>query len=258
MGTGVMRSVGFLACLVATAGCGRAQRKEQRLAPEVRTKATELAHEAEVESGEIVWRVQTDRKAVALTFDDGPDPKYTPTVLALGRQRGVKFTFFLVGREIQLHPDLARQEVAEGHMIGNHTWEHPTMTYDTERQDISEVERCEDEIEKICGERTHLFRPPKGMWDGDTFLAAEALGYRMILWSVALEHHEAKTPEAMAQRVLDQVQPGMIILAHDGEPCHQVDRSKTMKALPILLDGLKQRGYELVTIPELLKSRRER
>jgi peptidoglycan/xylan/chitin deacetylase (PgdA/CDA1 family) len=203
-----------------------------------------------------VWRVKTDQKLVALTLDDGPDPKYTPTVLALARKTGAKLTFFLVGREIQLHPDLARQEVAEGHAIGNHTWDHPTMTYDTTRQDISEVERCEDEIEKICGERTHLFRPPKGMWDGDTFLAAEALGYRMILWSVALEHHSAKTPEAMAQRVLDQIRPGMIILAHDGEPCHQVDRSKTVKALPILLAGLKQRGYTLVTIPELLAARK--
>lgn len=248
----------FSACLALTVGCGKARREEQRLVGDTRAGAEQLAHETEVKSGEIVWRIRTDRKAVALTFDDGPDPKYTPTVLALGRERGAKFTFFLVGREIQLHPDLARQEVAEGHVIGNHTWNHPTMTYDTERQDLSEIEQCEDEIEKVCGERTHLFRPPKGMWDGDTFLTAETLGYRMILWSVALEHHKAKTPEAMAQRVLDKVQPGMIILAHDGEPCHQVDRSKTMKALPILLDGLKERGYELVTIPELLKSRTDR
>jgi peptidoglycan-N-acetylglucosamine deacetylase len=252
-----IRLVGLSICLTMLFGCGKALREEHKLAGETRTKVQETAHRAEVKSGEILWRVPTEQKIVALTFDDGPDPKYTPTVLQLAHKYDAKFTFFLVGREIQLHPALARQEVAEGHLIGNHTWDHPTLTYDTERQNITEIERCEDEIQQICGERTHLFRPPKGMWDGDTFLAAEALGYRMVLWSVALEHHAAKTPEAMAQRVLDQIQPGMIILAHDGEPCHKIDRSKTMKALPLLLEGLKQRGYNMVTIKELMDARTE-
>lgn len=127
------------------------------------------------------------------------------------------------------------------------------MAGDARFQDMGEIEQCEDEIEKICGERTHLFRPPKGMWDGDTFLAAEATGYRMVLWSIALEHSSAKTPQAMAKRVIDSIRPGMIILAHDGEPCHPIDRSQTMKALPILVDGLQKKGYKFVTIVELLK-----
>jgi len=75
----------------------------------------------------------------------------------------------------------------------------------------------------------------------------------MVLWSVTLEHHDAKTPEAMAQRVLDGVRPGMIILAHDGEPGHTVHCERTMQALPLLVAGLKKKGYELVTVPELLK-----
>jgi peptidoglycan/xylan/chitin deacetylase (PgdA/CDA1 family) len=124
-------------------------------------------------------------------------------------------------------------------------------------QDISEIERCEDEIEKVCGERTHLFRPPKGLWDGDTFLAAADLGYRIVLWSVALEHHTAKTPRAMADRVLGKVRPGMIILAHDGEPSHPVNRDLTMKALPLLMDGLRRKGYRMVTIPELIRIDRQ-
>jgi peptidoglycan/xylan/chitin deacetylase (PgdA/CDA1 family) len=236
-------------CFSALGGCAKVRQAVGR---------TEVATQrAERRSGEIIWRVNTDEKAVALTLDDGPDPKYTPQVLKLARQRGLRLTFFLVGREIQLHPALARQEVAEGHVIGNHTWDHPTMTYDSERQDISEIERCEDDIEKICGERTHLFRPPKGMWDGDTFVAALAAGYHMILWTVALEHHTAKTPQAMAQRVIERIRPGMIILAHDGEPCHPVDREKTMKALPLLAAGLQKKGYRFVTVPELLRLGRE-
>jgi peptidoglycan/xylan/chitin deacetylase (PgdA/CDA1 family) len=239
-----------LSCGVVVAGCAAATR-------EARQVELRVAHRAEERSGEIVWRVKTDRKVVALTLDDGPDAKYTPTVLQLARHKGIKLTFFLVGREIQRYPDLARREVAEGHAIGNHTWDHPVLPRDTPLQDLSEIERCEDEIEKICGERTHLFRPPKGYWDGDVFLEAEDLGYRMILWSAALEHHTAKTPQAMAERVLRRIRPGMIILAHDGEPRGPIDRSKTMKALPILVDGLQERGYRFVTIPELLELRTE-
>jgi peptidoglycan/xylan/chitin deacetylase (PgdA/CDA1 family) len=237
-----------LLCLAASGGCSGPRRPRNEASP----AAEGAARVQEKRSGEIIWRASTKEKVVALTLDDGPDPKYTPRVLRLARERGLKLTFFLVGREIELHPELARQEVAEGHVIGNHTWDHPTMAYDSERQDIAEIERGEDEIEKICGERTHLFRPPKGMWDGDTFAAALTLGYRMILWSVALEHHSAKTPEAMAQRIVEKIRPGMIILAHDGEPCHPVNREKTMEALPILVKRLQGRGYRFVSIPELL------
>jgi len=239
--------LGLVAVLAAAiVGCPAARRDARRLEVE----ATQWVQQGE---GEIVWWVRTNQKVVALTLDDGPDPKYTPTVLKLARDKGIKLTFFLVGKEIRLHPDLAREEAAEGHAIGNHTWDHPALTRETPPQDISEIERCEDEIEKICGQRTRLFRPPKGYWDGDTFVEAERLGYRMILWSAALEHRTAKTPEAMAQRILRHIRPGMIILAHDGEPCRPIDRSKTMKALPILVDGLLERGYRFVTVPELLE-----
>jgi peptidoglycan/xylan/chitin deacetylase (PgdA/CDA1 family) len=244
-------------------GCGRARTEEHiainrvrqdtaRVVSAVRRDVGQDIHRAEEDSGEIIWRVKTKEKVVALTLDDGPDPKYTPTVLDLARKKGIKLTFFLVGREIQAHTDLAKREVAEGHAIGNHSWDHPDMTRESEYQDIGEIEKCEDEIQTICGERTHLFRPPKGYWDGDTFVAAGGMGYRMIMWTIALEHHTAKTPAAMAKRVIDKIVPGMIILAHDGEPCQPVDRHKTMKALPLLVDGLLAKGYRFVTISELL------
>jgi peptidoglycan/xylan/chitin deacetylase (PgdA/CDA1 family) len=262
-----MRFAALTTALLATAlllaGCVKTRREARvvahrlrentaRAVRHVRRGVSEDIYRAEEHSGEIIWRVKTKKKVVALTLDDGPDPKYTPTVLALARKKGLKLTFFLVGREIVDHPSLARQEVAEGHAIGNHSWDHPNMTQKSEHQDLREIERCEDEIERICGERTHLFRPPKGYWDGDTFRAGAGLGYRMILWSIALEHHSAKTPEAMAKRVADNIAPGMIILAHDGEPCHPVDRHQTIKALPLLVEALQAKGYRFVTIPELL------
>ena len=242
----VILAVGALVGAVALAGCARVEREVGL--PEQDVELLVLG-----KPGRVVRRVETKQKVVALTFDDGPDAKYTPTVLRLAREKKLRLTFFLVGREIEHHPDLARQEVAEGHAIGNHTWDHPVLTFDTEPQDISELERCESEIEKVCGERTYMFRPPKGMWNDDTFLAADRLGYRIILWSVALEHRTAKTPQAMARRVIEKIGPGMIILAHDGEARVPLDRSKTMKALPILVDGIRKKGYQFVTVPELLK-----
>lgn len=244
----VMKSaIIFTLCILAFSGCASVNESHMK---KDRNAAARRGGEI---FGDIVWRVETNKKVVALTLDDGPDPKYTPKVLKLAREKHIKFTFFLVGREIELHPELARQEAAEGHAIGNHTWDHTVMKLLDEGHDIMEIEKCEKEIEKICGTRTYLFRPPKGMWDGDAFLAAAESGYRMILWSVALEHHAAKTPEEMARRVLKKIRPGMIILAHDGEPCHPVNRSKTMKALPLLVDGLLKKGYTFVTVPELLK-----
>jgi peptidoglycan-N-acetylglucosamine deacetylase len=200
--------------------------------------------------GDIIWRIHTHEKVVAITLDDGPDPRYTPAVLDIARKKGVHLTFFLIGKQIQKYSDIARREVEEGHVIGNHTWDHPNMLNGSEKHDLSEIERCENEIEHISGERTHLFRPPKGHFDGDTFLATESLGYRMILWSVALEHHEVKTPEQMVRRVMKQLTPGIIILMHDGAA--PANRSRTVKALPLLIDALHKRGYRIVTVPQLL------
>lgn len=132
------------------------------------------------------------------------------------------------------------------------------MTRSSEGQNIGEIERCEREIERVCQVHTHLFRPPKGEWDGETFVSAEDLGYRMVMWSVTLEHRSAKTPEEMAERVIARVSPGIIILAHDGEPSHAIDRRKTMAALPILIEGLRKRGYRFVTVPELLQEAKEK
>jgi peptidoglycan/xylan/chitin deacetylase (PgdA/CDA1 family) len=244
-------------CVLAAAGSAEA-RHEPKLAEKAVVRVA-YRSEQEVEGlfRKLAWRSPTQQKVIALTLDDGPDPKYTPTVLALARSKGVKLTFFLVGRQVQLYPDLARQEAADGHAIGDHTWDHHVMTGLSRRQDRSEIERCGDEIAQVCGERTHLFRPPKGRWNDDTLSAATSLGYHLVLWSVALEHHPSRTPEAMAQRVIGLARPGMIILAHDGEPGHPIDRSKTLKALSILIDGLQRKGYRFVTLPELLAMEKE-
>ena len=174
----------------------------------------------------IISKVHTDEKVVALTFDDGPDPKYTPALLQLARQKQVKFTFFLVGKNVHAYPDLARQEVADGHAVGNHTWDHHWMTSLSERQDTSELTLCEQELDRACGPHAHLMRPPKGLWNDNTYRAAMALGYPIILWSAQLEHHPRRSAQQLAERMIGLARPGMIILAHDGEINQVADRTE--------------------------------
>jgi peptidoglycan/xylan/chitin deacetylase (PgdA/CDA1 family) len=102
----------------------------------------------------------------------------------------------------------------------------------------------------MTGRRAHLFRPPRGLVDGTVFTIAEEEGYTTILWTVCADHHDAPTPELMAERVLKHIRPGGIVLAHDGRVC---TRWKDVKATPIIIRELKRQGYRFVTIPELLR-----
>ena len=247
----------LMVCVLAGTASAESPYREPARLPSAAGTSGHLSGRADARSQAAVRGIKTVQKVIALTFDDGPDPKYTPAVLELAREAKIKLTFFLVGEQIQLYPELARREVAEGHAIGNHTWDHHVMTSLSQRQDLSEIQRCEDEIEQVCGQRTRLFRPPKGLFDDHTLSAAAALGYRTVLWSVALEHHH-RNPQQMAQRVIEMARPGMIILAHDGEIGHPTDRSRTLQALAILVAGLQQKGYRFVTVPELLEAETEK
>ncbi len=201
----------------------------------------------------VLWSVTTNQKVVALTFDDGPDPKYTPKLLEIAKAKGVKLTFFLVGKNVAAHPELAQAEVAQGHAVGNHTWDHWTMTGLNERRSRSEITRCQEELDRVCGPRPHLLRPPKGKWDDDTYQAASSLGYTIVLWSLELEHHPKHSAQELARRTAGLVRPGTIILADDGEANQVADRTKTLQAVTLLIDELQRQGYRFVTIPELVE-----
>jgi peptidoglycan/xylan/chitin deacetylase (PgdA/CDA1 family) len=239
-------------CVLACTGWAGAAKAPQRGVGAGSPFSDQRISQAEGRARGIVWSVPTREKVVALTFDDGPDPVHTPQVLKLAREKGIKLTFFLVGSQVRRYPDLARQEMAAGHAIGNHTWDHRLMTRETETEVQAEIERCQDEIQKVCGQRTRLLRPPWGQWDGNTLLGAHALGYRIVLWSMTLNYESAKTARDKAERILRNIRPGMIILAHDGQLSGPGDLRVIMRALPILVDGLRHKGYRFVTVPELL------
>ena len=231
-----------------------AARSAPRSAPNSNNRTPKAAAPREPD----IRRVEVSEKVVALTLDDGPDPKYTPLVLELARKHHLALTFFVTGEHVRLHPELARRIVAEGHVIGNHTWSHKIMLGLSESENVAEIEACGAEIEKVCGRHTKLFRPPKGRVDDNVARAAAALGYQVVLWSVAVEHRDATTPQAMAQRVIQRVQPGSIVLAHDYHPRQGGSGDRTVAALSIVVEELQKQGYRFVTVPQLLALAPER
>lgn len=201
----------------------------------------------------IVRSVPTAQKVVALTFDDGPHPVYTPRLLDILGEYNVKATFFMIGRNMEAHPDIVRDVVRRGHAIGNHTYTHPrNIELNSRAEMIGELDECEQMIERLTGTRTHLFRPPRGLIDGHAFSIAEVEGYKTVLWSVCADHRDAPTPELMAARVIEGSRPGGIILAHDGP---FPTRWRDVAATPAIIEALKRRGYSFVTVPQLLKMR---
>lgn len=207
------------------------------------------AYWRDLHSGIVLSHAVTSEKVVALTFDDGPDPNYTPRVLEVLRRHSIHATFFAQGRLIAQYPLLVRRAFAEGNCIGNHTYSHPYLTHLDHEAVRAEMQSCERCLEANVGIRTALFRPPRGDWNPTVYRQTVHDREHLILWTVALEHHGVPTPQAMAQRVLQRVRPGDIILMHDGA---FVSREATVQALPILIEGLQRRGYRCVTVPELL------
>ncbi|MCL6615339.1 MAG: polysaccharide deacetylase family protein, partial [Firmicutes bacterium] len=204
----------------------------------------------------IVWRGFTKERLVALTFDDGPDPRFTPEILTILHRYGAHATFFVVGRNVRRWPELLRAEIAAGHEIGNHTYDHPELHKLSRAQVDKEIESCDVLVFEVAGVVPHFFRPPYERLSLAIIQSAWAHGKQVVLAGLALEHHEARTPQEMAARVAAHVRPGTVILAHDG----RLDRSATVAALPLLLSELEARGYRFVTLGELLgsKGRRKR
>jgi peptidoglycan-N-acetylglucosamine deacetylase len=205
-------------------------------------------HQAELEKGVRHAKFMCGSrnvKQVALTFDDGPHPKYTPQLLAILRKYNAKATFFVVGKQSELYPNLVKQEVAEGHSIGNHTYHHINLTKIPQEDVATEIKACGDVIRHITGRAPHLFRPPGGDYDNNVAIAAEALGYTMVLWTDDPGDYASPGEKVIERRLLDRIGDGGIILIHDGV-------QQTIDVLPQILDHLRQRGYKFVTIDEMM------
>jgi peptidoglycan-N-acetylglucosamine deacetylase len=185
---------------------------------------------------------------VALTFDDGPDPAYTPQVLAILAKYNVRATFFMLGSQAARHPELAREVQAQGEVIGSHCYDHVSLLTASRHYVRSEISRAETELEKVLGEKPHFLRPPYGFHPPFLMEEAKKRDYLVVGWSLSSHDSSRLSAEQLARRVIDQARPGDIILLHDGRG----NRQATVAALPEILEGLKAKGLQCVTFPELL------
>jgi len=189
------------------------------------------------------------RGRVTLTFDDGPDPAWTPRILDLLARRGVHAAFFVIGGNAQSHPDLVRREFAEGHTVGNHTFTHPDLARVSPLRMEVELNVTEKLLEWITGRHPRLFRPPyhsdQALDEAPTaqvIARASAMGYFTLGQDIDPEDFSLRDPQEIARRVLAKARGGSVILLHDGGG----NRQATVDALPLILDGLAQQGIQVV------------
>lgn len=187
---------------------------------------------------------------VALTFDDGPDSASTPALLDLLRDSKVKAAFFCVGRRVEISPEVAQRIVREGHLLENHSHLHSNATnfYSTARLK-EELSRAQAAIVSATGTVPEMFRPPIGLSNPNTFRAARALGLNVIGWTVGGLDTRITDPQRVVARVLGGVKPGAIILLHDGN----IPVERLIPTVKQLLAALRERGYDVVRLDELLK-----
>ncbi len=196
-----------------------------------------------------VGRVPGVSGAVALTFDDGPDPRNTPAILDILGKYGAHATFFSVGKEVENFPEITKRAVSEGHEIGSHSYSHARITTLSVDRFAEELDRAEDIVMKAGARKPLCFRPPYGaLTPGAMKLLAER-GYYVVLWVCESNDWVRISEGQIVKGVLETVRPGSIILMHDGGG----PRPRTIGALPRIIEGLLERGYHCVTVSELIK-----
>ncbi|MCK6256335.1 polysaccharide deacetylase family protein [Fictibacillus sp. KIGAM418] len=191
----------------------------------------------------------TSKKEIALTFDDGPDNRYTPQILKILKEKGVKATFFVVGERAKKYPERLKQIDREGHAIGNHTWNHPNITQLTDQELEKTVQSTSTEIEKITGVKTNLFRPPFGEMNDHQLAMLNHRHYHSILWTADTKDWDGTSAKEIVSSVNKNASPGVIVLQHS---YHESGKFETVKALPQIIDQLRAKGYKFVTVPILI------
>jgi peptidoglycan/xylan/chitin deacetylase (PgdA/CDA1 family)/negative regulator of sigma E activity len=194
-------------------------------------------------SGGRLWRGDPRRRALALTFDDGPDPVATPLLLDTLRRFGVRATFFVIGERAVPYPFLIKAMAADGHEVEDHTFHHPDLTTVDPQVAVEEVRAGARAVEPAAP-RPHWLRPPGGDYDPAVLAAVREEGMGLAMWSGNSGDWTAPPPAQLVQRVTALAEPGAVILLHNGT-------LETVRALPAIITALQARGYELVTLADL-------
>ena len=190
--------------------------------------------------------VETSRPVLALTFDDGPHPELTPQLLDILRAEGIRATFYVIGRNVETYPDIARRIVSEGHEIANHTWSHPALPGVGAARLNKEIAQTSEVIQRVTGRRPTNMRPPYGAINERVRQSLyKDHGLDVIMWSVDPLDWRRPGAQVVRQRLVDGAAPGGILLAHDIHP-------GTIEAMPGTIRDLKARGYGFATVSQLL------
>lgn len=194
---------------------------------------------------------------VALTFDDGPNPKYTLKILDILKEKRASATFFMVGRHVEKYPDVARRVYRDGHDIGNHTYSHRDLVPVTRKTVLKEVNKTDEVLKRVVGVKTRLFRPPRGIYSNAVRkILVDELGYTVVLWTVSAADWSGMSPARMTRRVRYYTRNGGVILFHDSGAILRsegADRGNTVEALPLIIDELRKRGFRIVRLSEMLQ-----
>ena len=186
---------------------------------------------------------------VALTFDDGPDTRWTPQVLDALSAKGVKATFFVLGKEVEKNPQIAARIVREGHAIANHGYNHVSLAPLSPDQIASQLNRANAAISAATGIQPRLMRPVGGAYNQKVINTAAQNGFSVIMWSVDPQDWKGASAGTITSNVLTNTRQGSIILLHSGEG---PNLTGTVSALPQIIERLRAKGLQFVTIPELL------
>ncbi len=193
-------------------------------------------------------------RQIALTYDDGPNDPHTLRLLELMARHGVKATFFLIGRYVQQRPEIAREIVRAGHVVGNHTFNHPLLIFKSEVEIRQELVQCRAALQDAIGVHSNLFRPPFGGRRPAVLRLARDLGLEPVMWGVTGYDWDAPPAEVIERKVAKQIRGGDVILLHDGGHKQMgADRAQTVVATDRMIARYKAEGYEFVTVPEMME-----
>jgi len=192
-------------------------------------------------------------KHTALTFDDGPNDPHTLKLLDVLAKHSVRTTFFMIGRYVQERPDIARAVAQAGHIIGNHTFTHPLLIFESAAQTRAQLVDCRQALQDAIGEHSNLFRPPFGGRRPATLRIARDLGLQTVMWNVKGYDWNAPPAAVIERKVARQMRGGDVILLHDGgHGALGADRAQTVMATDNLIRRYKDEGYEFVTVEEMM------
>ena len=200
--------------------------------------------------GPTLGKIPSDRKVVALTFDDGPNPDATPLILQTLREKGVRATFFVLGSHAERWPELVRRISHDGHQLGNHGYFHRKLQFKSPFYVSRDIRLGIRAIKRAGAPAPRLFRAPHGFRSPWTTPIASSYGERTVGWSLGVWDSDRPGADEIVRRTMEGVEPGSIILLHDGDGYNpDGDRMQTAAALPTIIDRLKEQGYEFATLP---------